>query len=426
MLGGSGGSCKRASNEPTAGPACKEKTPDYTGNFDEFSVRIKGVKRSMRLYNPIEINRNLYNFLGGKYKDIKVLSSGDLLVKCKDGKQMNKLLKCDNLGDESKPIEIRAEVFKTKPTEIKGVISGVPLELSEEEIKQSLAGQLVSFVKRLPHRTGKGVMQSGSVLLCFTSRTLPPVVDIGYLRFRTRAYIPPPKRCFNCNRYGHLAKQCRSAHRCTKCGGRHLYEKCDTNVLKCVNCGGAHSAGYAGCPRYRQESLVNSIMVKEKVNYWTAREKVRATSVQTIDLASHDEFPSLTHQKEWNKTTNLTNLESSKKIESLVVKDSGTGPQSVSSRTETYSNKGCSAATEQITIPTESFFVFIAEVIKNTILTFSENKHISIEKIIAKSAAENLGIPLMWSEGSDEPSAEMNDDEQSAMDLSQYRESQSS
>ena len=424
MLGGSGGSCKRASNDPTAGPARKEKPPDNTGNADEFSVRVKGVKRSMRLYNPIEINRNLHNFLGGKYKDIKVLTSGDLLVKCKDGKQMNKLLKCDNLGDESKPIEIRVEVFKTKPAEIKGVISGVPVELSEEEIKQSLAGQLVSYVKRFPYRTEKGVMQSRSVLLCFTSRILPPVVDIGYLRFRTRPYIPPPKRCFNCNRYGHLAKQCRSAHRCTKCGGRHLYEKCDTNMLKCVNCGGAHSAGYAGCPRYRQESLVNSIMVKENVNYWKAREKVRATSVQTINLASHDEFPSLPHRQKSNKPTKITNFESCRKTESLGLNDNGTGPESVSPETKTYSNNGY--ATEQITIPKESFFVFIAEVIKNTLLTFSENKHISIEKIIAKSAAENLGIPLMWSEDSDEPSAETNDDEQSPMDLSQYRESQTS
>ena len=43
-------------------------------------------------------------------------------------------------------------------------------------------------------------------------------------------------------------------------------------------------------------------------------------------------------------------------------------------------------SSDEITIPTESFFSFIAEVIKNTLLTFSENKPLSVENIVAKSA----------------------------------------
>ena len=72
------------------------------------------------------------------------------------------------------------------------MISGVPLDLSEEEIKQSLAGQQVSYVKRFLYKSEKGVVQSPSVLLCLKS-ILPVVVDIGYLRFRTRVYTPPPR-----------------------------------------------------------------------------------------------------------------------------------------------------------------------------------------------------------------------------------------
>ena len=53
---------------------------------------------------------------------------------------------------------------------------------------------------------------------------------------------------------------------------------------------------------------------------------------------------------------------------------------------------------EHITIPTESFFTFIAEIIRNTLLSFAENKEIEVEKIIAQSATENLGFPLIWSE----------------------------
>ena len=50
---------------------------------------------------------------------------------------------------------------------------------------------------------------------------------------------------------------------------------------------------------------------------------------------------------------------------------------------------------DEITIPTESFFSFIAEVIKNTLITFSENKPLSVENIVAKSAAANL-VSCVW------------------------------
>ena len=248
----------------------------------------------MRAYNPISLNRNICKLLGGNYAAIKILPSGDLFVKCLNNGQMSKILACTDLGVIGAPIEVTVETFALKPVEVKGVISNVPMDLSEEEIRESLSGKQVTFVKRLPYRSEGRVAPGRSVLICFKSTILPSVVDIGYLRFRTRPYIPKPPRCSNCNRYGHFAKQCRSAHRCTKCGGRHDYEKCTAGSPKCVNCGGLHSAGYAGCPRYRHESMVNSVMVKEKVNYWTAREKIRVNqSVPAPDVASYAEFPNL-------------------------------------------------------------------------------------------------------------------------------------
>ena len=74
---------------------------------------------------------------------------------------------------------------------------------------------------------------------------------------------------------------------------------------------------------------------------------------------------------------------------------------------------------DHISIPTESFFVFIAQIIKNTLLTVSENKEISVESIIAQSAAANLGIPIVWRENDTEKQCE-------AMDLSKKSEPQTS
>ena len=76
-------------------------------------------------------------------------------------------------------------------------------------------------------------------------------------------------------------------------------------------------------------------------------------------------------------------------------------------------------STDHISITTESFFEFIAQIIKNTLLTVSENKEISVESIIAQSATANLGIPIVWRESH-------TDEQREAMDLSKTSEPQTS
>ena len=424
MAGSSGGASKRAANEPLTGPASKEKHSAPATSTNDYSVVIKGLSRSMRTYNPVLLNRNLCKMLGGNYADIKVLPSGDLYVRCETNGQMKKILACTDLGEHGKPIEVKVESFVLKPIEVKGVISNVPMDLSDEEIKEALTGQHVSFVKRMPYRSDKGVAPSRSVLLCFKSTILPAVVDIGYLRFRTRDYVPPTKRCYNCNRYGHLAKACRSAHRCTKCGGRHAYEDCATERPKCVNCGGTHSAGYAGCPRYRHESIVNSVMVKQKVNYWTAREMVR-TSVSnqstTPEITSFAEFPALPLSQ--YPSNNMFGQQMSNGYP--VTQEKENEPRPKTAKVQQSGSVGHN--TDEITIPTESFFSFIAEDIKNTLLTFSENKPLSVENIKAKSASTNLGIPCVWNTDVSAPQTFTGKcDQTSPMDLSRPTEPLSS
>ncbi|KAI2795595.1 hypothetical protein BLOT_016642 [Blomia tropicalis] len=43
-------------------------------------------------------------------------------------------------------------------------------------------------------------------------------------------------RCFKCNRFGHLKKNCRNETSCTSCGGNHGAKVCKNPVLKCSNC----------------------------------------------------------------------------------------------------------------------------------------------------------------------------------------------
>ena len=78
-------------------PAAKQKNSKPSAI--DYAAVIKGMNRKLRTYNPMTINRNLYNVLGGNYKDIKVLPSGDLFVNCQNKDQLARLLQCKNLGD---------------------------------------------------------------------------------------------------------------------------------------------------------------------------------------------------------------------------------------------------------------------------------------------------------------------------------------
>ncbi|CAK1591850.1 unnamed protein product [Parnassius mnemosyne] len=52
---------------------------------------------------------------------------------------------------------------------------------------------------------------TGTVAITFASNVLPDHVDLHGWRFVVNQYIPPVKQCYNCLRYGHLAKYCKNS-----------------------------------------------------------------------------------------------------------------------------------------------------------------------------------------------------------------------
>jgi len=69
----------------------------------------------------------------------------------------------------------------------------------------------------------------------------------------------PGDKCYNCQRYGHHAKGCRSPQRCGLCAAPgHTLEKCQFKgqeaKLRCVNCTGRHMSGDRRCPKQAEEA----------------------------------------------------------------------------------------------------------------------------------------------------------------------------
>lgn len=56
------------------------------------------------------------------------------------------------------------------------------------------------------------------------------------------------KRCFRCQRFGHLAWSCKETPRCGHCAGQHERQRCPPGVrARCVDCRGEHPTGDRQC-----------------------------------------------------------------------------------------------------------------------------------------------------------------------------------
>lgn len=57
------------------------------------------------------------------------------------------------------------------------------------------------------------------------------------------------KRCFRCQRFGHLAWSCKEAPRCGHCAGQHERQRCPPGVrARCLDCSGEHPTSDRQCP----------------------------------------------------------------------------------------------------------------------------------------------------------------------------------
>ena len=56
-----------------------------------------------------------------------------------------------------------------------------------------------------------------------------------------------PTRCFKCQKFGHIAKNCFNILTCPLCSKNHHKFECTETILKCANCNGSHAAYSKEC-----------------------------------------------------------------------------------------------------------------------------------------------------------------------------------
>lgn len=191
--------------------------------------------------NKLQLQQTLSNIpLNVGITGMRDGKGGTVVVRCKNNEDANKL-KTTIETNLSKQYST-AVPAKKKPC-IK--IVGIQQAYSEEELIRTLRLQnenLVTAESNIKLVISKKMIKTYfAILQCDTitySKIMDqenPVVFIGCGSCRCYEYVSV-HRCYNCNRFDHLSKDCKSPKLCNKCGSSgHTNENC-TNDLSCVNC----------------------------------------------------------------------------------------------------------------------------------------------------------------------------------------------
>lgn len=231
---------------------------------DDSEVSFEKVS-SFKLSNAIQ------KLLDSKdFRDVKKLRNGTLLIKAANDNQVDKLLKMTSI--ETLPVKT---YLHKQLNSSKGVVSCYDLMINTiDEIKEELASQDVIDVYRINSRRSGTLQPTPTLILTFSTPSVPSVVYAGFHKLDVRQYIPNPLRCYRCQRFGHSKLNCKGNELCVSCSLEAHGEESCKNDLSCVNCKGQHAASSRECPVYKQEKKVQELIVKDGITLVEARKRV--------------------------------------------------------------------------------------------------------------------------------------------------------
>lgn len=192
--------------------------------------------------SALDIARVLY-VTGIKFQEILPISRICWKIIFCSGAEANKVIKSSLLKDRH--FEAFIPGFLTRR---KGVIQGIPLDLSIKELQEYIEKEndvvvINAFrLKRRNKQTGSWE-NSGTVCVEFKGSNLPESIYMWRIRVAVHPYIPMVRICFKCGRIGHIGRTCDSEERCLTCSEAHVLskeERCTANK-KCINCEGYHT-----------------------------------------------------------------------------------------------------------------------------------------------------------------------------------------
>ena len=244
----------------------------FTNRYYKKFFTVKACNESnLAELDVIKANKELNKTLRGKPKRVSELRDGSLLIEVSNEEQSREIKKLKTL--DSIPVSVADHQHLNQ---IKGTIRYRNLpKYTDQNILKELEDQHVSDIYHITKKVN-GINTSTNIyIVTFNACELPAEITIGWTRCIVKEYIPKPRRCFGCQRFGHGMRTCRSDKRiCVRCNKEYHGDHC-TEDPRCANCGEDHMASSTNCFYYNFEQETLAIQTREKMPYSEAKRKAK-------------------------------------------------------------------------------------------------------------------------------------------------------
>lgn len=197
-----------------------------------------------------------------------------------------------------------------------GIVKNVDPDISEEDLLENTTCKgnikiksICRFMKVKKDKNNKETrIPLETVKIIFSGQQLPDEVEMYGVKKKINTYLFYVTQCFQCYKFGHAKKSCRSKQKnCKNCGSekhKENDEEC-SELSKCINCKQHHDATDKNCREYIRQSAIKKIMSLDNLSYWEANEKFPKVENYFNILEHEDEFPELPEMfKNKNKNMN--------------------------------------------------------------------------------------------------------------------------
>ena len=175
----------------------------------------------------------------------------------------------------------------------------------QEELNQDRHNPPITIAKRI-HR-GKDRQRTSLIKIKFSCETLPRQVYCLGTVYTVTEFIPPVKKCYNCNTYNH--------HWTRDCGNPWVCQLCNkpdcgsVNGAACINppyckfCKSGHASSDRSCPKYLKEKEIVNVSFEKNISFNHARHKVESGTVSYATVAKMNKSSIPTNQPSTPRTS---------------------------------------------------------------------------------------------------------------------------
>jgi hypothetical protein len=218
----------------------KSKKKGYADVLKEMkpALLVKGVKDGETAKEIMQEIKKKVSPKTAKIRGTKETKRGNIIIECENQEAVKELK--EKVEKRIGP-KVNVEIVEKRRPKVK--VIGMEGEFTKEEIEEYLmemngdifttteqfdivhifsTSRIKGFKMELEPEVYELVMQRKSLMVGWFPCRVQECLDV--------------MRCYKCQGFGHKSMKCTNETICAKCGGKHEYKECKSEIEQCVNC----------------------------------------------------------------------------------------------------------------------------------------------------------------------------------------------